>query len=102
MSAAKRPVSVGHLTHVEVHLAVLVREDAIAAHLVQQLVGLGLVIPLLHPEQHQQPLADGPGHLSLYRYAGLADPLNQCNHIPLLSKQHDRPSCGMSGRRCYQ
>ena len=65
---------------VAVHAAARVRKDAVFQQPARQSRGLGLVVVLLHADQHQQPLVDPRHGRALDAHAGAAHPLQQSDH----------------------
>ena len=65
-----------HGLHGEVHLALIVLKDPKLCHLPGEIRGRGLGISLLHPDEHEEPLAD-PGDLPAFHGdPGFPDPLH--------------------------
>ena len=62
------------ITHIQVHAPLGIRENAIAAHLVQQPLRLGFVVAVFYPQQHQHAAAYGPHCLSLDPDTGVRNP----------------------------
>src|SRR5581483_4773851 len=64
------------LAKVEIHLAVLIVEDAKADDLLGEVLGIGLAIALAYAEKNEQPIGDFSCHLARHRHPGTADALD--------------------------
>ncbi|MNI84635.1 hypothetical protein D3C73_1415600 [compost metagenome] len=79
-----------HILEGQVHLALLIAENAIVEQLVQQLIGLFTGIFRLYGHQHQQALVDGADNFTRHLYPRAAHTLQQPLHASSSGKSSRR------------